>query len=261
MHSPSLQLLRAMRTSLTPASSRPLIPAHTAFLRPAPFPSLAPAPVHGYLNNSSSKLSYSNGGSNPGGSGSGSSSSHASRPSRIVHRAQPPKPQNHDRGPPSTEKTQTDFAELDVFGNIPAPATAIDACLDDGFHLDNGMKITGGDGVLLVGGEAFRWRPWEAFRRDDDSGGAVKKHQTNMVNEKGQFEVPEEVWGLLGLVWPRPGGFFLLFSTTFPLFPFSGLSLEKVCFRGVYMHLFTSDAYGAFMTVRSVGPLSNLTDA
>ncbi|KAJ9260124.1 DUF498 domain protein [Paecilomyces variotii] len=121
----------------------------------------------------------------------------ARRPSRIVPRAQPAKPQNRDRGPPSNEETQTDFGALNVFGNIPAPSTAIDACLDDGFHLDNGVKITGGDGVLLVGGEAFSWRPWEGYDKGDDKKGL-------MLNAKGQFEVPEEAWGLLSLVWPRP---------------------------------------------------------
>ncbi|KAJ9294178.1 hypothetical protein DTO271G3_7040 [Paecilomyces variotii] len=121
----------------------------------------------------------------------------ARRPSRIVPRAQPAKPQNRDRGPPSNEETQTDFGALNVFGNIPAPSTAIDACLDDGFHLDNGVKITGGDGVLLVGGEAFSWRPWEGYDKGDDKKGL-------MLNAKGQFEVPEEAWGVLSLVWPRP---------------------------------------------------------
>ncbi|KAJ9198764.1 hypothetical protein DTO166G4_3692 [Paecilomyces variotii] len=121
----------------------------------------------------------------------------ARRPSRIVPRAQPAKPQNRDRGPPSNEETQTDFGALNVLGNIPAPSTAIDACLDDGFHLDNGVKITGGDGVLLVGGEAFSWRPWEGYDKGDDKKGL-------MLNAKGQFEVPEEAWGLLSLVWPRP---------------------------------------------------------
>ncbi|KAJ9230720.1 hypothetical protein DTO169E5_8287 [Paecilomyces variotii] len=121
----------------------------------------------------------------------------ARRPSRIVPRAQPAKPQNRDRGPPSNEETQTDFGALNVFGNIPAPSTAIDACLDDGFHLDNGVKITGGDAVLLVGGEAFSWRPWEGYDKGDDKKGL-------MLNAKGQFEVPEEAWGLLSLVWPRP---------------------------------------------------------
>jgi len=46
--------------------------------------------------------------------------------------------------------------------------------------------------VLLVGGEAFAWCPWT---------GSGKR----LVNEKGQFEVEDEAWGLLGLVWPKPG--------------------------------------------------------
>lgn len=128
----------------------------------------------------------------------------ARRPARIVPRAQPAKPQNRDRGPRSSEDTQTDFGALNVFGNIPAPSTAIDACLDDGFHLDNGVKITGGDGVLLVGGESFSWRPWEAY--DDKRG-----DKAMMLNAKGQFEVPEEAWGLFSLVWPRPGTFLNLY--------------------------------------------------
>jgi len=80
-----------------------------------------------------------------------------------------------------------------VLGNTPAPSTSIDACLWDGFHLDSGVKITGGTGVLLVAGEAFAWRPWET------------KGDLKLVNEKGQWEVGDEAWGLLGLVWPKPG--------------------------------------------------------
>lgn len=57
------------------------------------------------------------------------------------------------------------------------------------------MKITGGDGCILVAGEVFAWRPWE--------GGAGK--MAGMINGKGQWEVEEDVWGVLGLVWPRPG--------------------------------------------------------
>jgi hypothetical protein len=85
-----------------------------------------------------------------------------------------------------------------VLGNIPTPATAVDACLDDGFHLDNGVKITNGDGVLLVAGESFAWRPWQLLKNTENP-------KRSMVNEKGQFELPEEAWGLLSLVWPRPG--------------------------------------------------------
>jgi NADH dehydrogenase [ubiquinone] 1 alpha subcomplex assembly factor 3 len=113
---------------------------------------------------------------------------HASAPST--------KPKSHDRGPPSPEDTQTDFGSLNVLGNTPAPSTSIDACLWDGFHLNSGLKIVGGSGVLLVAGEAFAWRPWEARAQE----GKVK-----IVNEKGQFEVEDEAWGLLGLVWPKPG--------------------------------------------------------
>lgn len=82
---------------------------------------------------------------------------------------------------------------MDVLGNTPPPTTAIDACLSDGFHLDNGVKIGGGSGCLLVGGEAFGWRPWEV------AGGG------GMVNKKGQWDVGDGAWGVLEVVWPKPG--------------------------------------------------------
>jgi hypothetical protein len=78
---------------------------------------------------------------------------------------------------------------------------AVDACLDDGFNLDNGMKIADGDGVLLVGGEAFAWRPWKGAHAPASGGG---ERLMGMINEKGQFEVAEQVWGLFRVVWPRP---------------------------------------------------------
>ncbi|OLN85503.1 NADH dehydrogenase [ubiquinone] 1 alpha subcomplex assembly factor 3 [Colletotrichum chlorophyti] len=86
----------------------------------------------------------------------------------------------------------TDFGEMDVLGNTPAPSTSIDACVWDGFHLNSGVKIMDGDGALLVGGEAFAWRPWDA------------KGEKKLINAKGQFELPAEAFGLLDLVWPRP---------------------------------------------------------
>jgi len=105
-------------------------------------------------------------------------------------------PKSHDRGPASSEDTQTDFGSLNVLGNTPAPSTSIDACLWDGFHLNSGVKIVGGRGVLLVAGEAFAWSPWEAKNGGE---GAL-----NLVNAKGQFDVEDEAWGLLSLVWPKP---------------------------------------------------------
>ncbi len=105
-----------------------------------------------------------------------------------------PKPKSHDRGPPSAEDTQTDFGALNVLGSTPIPSTSIDACLWDGFHLNSGVKITGGAGVLLVAGEAFSWRPWEA-----------RKGDLRLVNNKGQWDVEDGAWGLFELLWPKPG--------------------------------------------------------
>lgn len=104
-----------------------------------------------------------------------------------------------ERGPASQEDTRTDFGILDVLANSPPPSTAIDACLSDGFHFDNGVKITGGSGCLLIGGEAFTWQPWLAGNRP---GGSARGR---MINKKGQWDVEKEAWGLLELVWPKPG--------------------------------------------------------
>lgn len=111
-----------------------------------------------------------------------------------THRAYPSNPpKSTDRGPASTESTQTDFGNMDVFSNSPAPTASIDACTGDGFHLDNGVKISDGSGLLLVAGEAFRWRPWEAGGRG------------RLVNGRGQWDVGNGAWGILGAVWPKPG--------------------------------------------------------
>ena len=109
----------------------------------------------------------------------------------------PPNPQSTDRGPISKEDTQTDFGTMDVLGNTPAPMTSIDACLSDGFHLNNGVKIGGGNGCMLISGEAFSWRPWEASTES----------QGKLVNRKGQWDVGNESWGILETVWPKPGMF------------------------------------------------------
>ncbi|KAI1213526.1 uncharacterized protein F4807DRAFT_411496 [Annulohypoxylon truncatum] len=91
---------------------------------------------------------------------------------------------------------QTDFGALNVLADAPVPATSVDVCAPDGFHLNSGAKVVGGSGVLLVGGEAFTWQPWLAR-----GGGSGEKR---LVNRKGQWEVPNETFGLFGLVWPRP---------------------------------------------------------
>ena len=124
----------------------------------------------------------------------------------------PPAPLSKDRGPKSDEKTQTDFPTMDVFSQTPAPTTAIDVCMADGFSLNSGLKVTG-SGVLLLGGEAFKWRPWVRPGRkegtigagaagDDDKG--VISMGGKLQNNKGQWPVARHAWGILDLAWPKP---------------------------------------------------------
>lgn len=183
MHTPSPQLLRALRASISPR------PSISSIL-----------PTHHRPNHLFTPLRHN--------------SNNITRPARILPRAHPQKPRNVDRDPEATERTETDISSLNVLGNIPAPTTAIDACLDSGFQFNNGVNVTNGDGVLLVNGEAFSWRPWLGASGYGAGAGAEvedkKALMKKMVNAKGQFEVDEAVWGLLGLVWPRPGKFYVL---------------------------------------------------
>lgn len=121
-------------------------------------------------------------------------------------------PKSRDRGPKSDEDTQTDFGALNILSNTPVPTTAVDACMDDGFALDSGLKIAGA-GVLLVGGEAFKWRPWirdgrkegtigEGAAGDDSKG--VQSLGGKLQNAKGQWDVDRHAWGVLDLAWPKP---------------------------------------------------------
>lgn len=114
-------------------------------------------------------------------------------------------PKSRDRGPKSDEDTQTDFGALDVLRNTAAPATSIDATTSDGFALNNQMRVSG-CGLLLVGGEAFRWRPWvQGGKEGAVVEGADGSRTGRLTNAKGQWEVSEGSWGILELVWPKPG--------------------------------------------------------
>ncbi|KAI2637521.1 hypothetical protein GGS21DRAFT_511903 [Xylaria nigripes] len=109
----------------------------------------------------------------------------SSYPSASFH-ATPRRKNKEDESPP------TDFAALDVLGNTPAPSTIVDVCMSDGFKLNSGAKILDGSGVILVGGEAFAWRPW------------LLRGENRLLNTKGQWEIPNETLSLLSLLWPRP---------------------------------------------------------
>ncbi|QPC71520.1 hypothetical protein HYE68_002272 [Fusarium pseudograminearum] len=112
----------------------------------------------------------------------------SSRNQRLFH-AIPSR--RKDQQPPA-QPPPTNFSDLDVLGNTPAPSTSVDVCMYDGFGLNSGLTITGGNGVLLIDGEVFHWRPWEA------------KGSMNLINKKGQFELPPSAFALFDLLWPRP---------------------------------------------------------
>lgn len=61
---------------------------------------------------------------------------------------------------------------------------------------------------MLVGGEAFGWRPWEAefLGTGEEKGdyGLGVGNGKRLLNRKGQWDVGDDAWGLLGLVWPKP---------------------------------------------------------
>ncbi|KAK3340068.1 hypothetical protein B0H65DRAFT_528173 [Neurospora tetraspora] len=121
----------------------------------------------------------------------------------------------HNNEPIPDSPPTTDFGEMDMLGQTPIPSTAIDECFHDGFALNSGVQVTGGSGVLLVGGEVFEWRPWLLPVEGEGNKGMGEKgvvgkekgreQRRKLVNEKGQWDVPhEEQWGFLGRLWPRP---------------------------------------------------------
>ncbi|GAB1320832.1 NADH dehydrogenase [ubiquinone] 1 alpha subcomplex assembly factor 3 [Madurella fahalii] len=122
------------------------------------------------------------------------------------------RPLAHNREPVPDQPPPTDFGRMDVLGGAPVPATAVKTCHADGFSLQSGTRLAGGDGALLVGGEAFAWRPWLGDGAGGGGGGGSgmsgmgegKGRRRRLVNDKGQWEVGEEGFALLGVLWPRP---------------------------------------------------------
>jgi NADH dehydrogenase [ubiquinone] 1 alpha subcomplex assembly factor 3 len=81
-----------------------------------------------------------------------------------------------------------------------------------GFVFSNQLKVAG-CGVLLVGGEVFRWKPWlrpGSIGQEDEANDVMTG---KLLNEKGQWDVDVGSWGVLDLVWPKPGWCFHLRAT------------------------------------------------
>ena len=135
-------------------------------------------------------------------------------------------PTTSDRGPKSEEKTQTDFATMDIYASagIEEPATSIDACTLDGFHLNNGVITEGNRGVMLLGGEGFVWAPWNleggSTRTGMTSGTAAPKAKgpatptspfTPFLTRTSTLNFPPATLSLLSLLFPKPD--LLIFGT------------------------------------------------
>jgi NADH dehydrogenase [ubiquinone] 1 alpha subcomplex assembly factor 3 len=115
--------------------------------------------------------------------------------------------------------------------------------MDDGFALNNGLRITGA-GVMLVGGEAFRWRPWvrpgrkEGTIEEGAAGGDVKGVSSmsgKLKNAKGQWEADKMVWGALDLVWPKPD--LLILGTGPGILPLSPATRNDLTELGVRVEI------------------------
>jgi NADH dehydrogenase [ubiquinone] 1 alpha subcomplex assembly factor 3 len=152
---------------------------------------------------------------------------------------------SHDRGPKSDEDTQTDFGAMNILGNMRSPATSVDACVSDGFHLNNGLKTTGGSGVMLIGGEAFSWSPWE---------GTPSRKPAAMLSKVGTLDIGGSggAWGLLELLWPKPD--LLIVGTGGKIWPLSRETREYVNGLGVRIDVMdtgnASAAYNLLATER-----------
>lgn len=83
---------------------------------------------------------------------------------------------------------------MDVLRDFTAPATSIEMTMQEGFTLNNGQSVRDGSGLIMVGGDALKWRPWVA----------PNGVQGKLVNKKGQWEVDKAAWGALDLAWPKP---------------------------------------------------------
>ncbi|KAJ9616459.1 hypothetical protein H2200_000177 [Cladophialophora chaetospira] len=98
---------------------------------------------------------------------------------------------------------------MDIYASagVEEPATSIDACTPDGFHLNNGVVTGGGRGVMLVGGEGFVWSPWNLA----SSTSPTQQNFSQFIDARGLISFPSSSFGLLTLLYPKPD--LLIFGT------------------------------------------------
>lgn len=113
----------------------------------------------------------------------------------------------------------------------------------DGFALNSGLKVSG-SGVLLFGGEAFKWRPWIKEGRkegtmgagavgDDDKG--VSSPGGKLQNSRGQLDIDRQAWGVLDLAWPKPD--LLILGTGKSIMPLSPQTRRHINDLGIRVEI------------------------
>ncbi|EPS44409.1 hypothetical protein H072_1601 [Dactylellina haptotyla CBS 200.50] len=95
----------------------------------------------------------------------------------------PPKAGPKERGNDPNEV----FTDMNVLSGVPPPASAVEIVYDNGFLLNNGMRLMGKDGIIIVHNEAFNWLSHKAARVHN-----------------GVLELDDELWGILDVVAPKP---------------------------------------------------------
>ncbi|KAL1384476.1 hypothetical protein HDK64DRAFT_33376 [Phyllosticta capitalensis] len=146
-------------------------------------------------------------------------------------------PRTTDRGPASKETTQTDFGALDVLASMPPPTTAIDATHPDGFSLNSGIEVAGA-GVLLYGGEAFKWRPWVRDGSDEDGGqqDSSPPNSRTLRDASGMlWECGRRAWGVLDVAWPKPD--LLIIGTGATIVPISPATRRHINDLGIRLEV------------------------
>jgi NADH dehydrogenase [ubiquinone] 1 alpha subcomplex assembly factor 3 len=106
---------------------------------------------------------------------------------------------------------------MDIFASSQTaePAQSIDACTAEGaFHLSNGTRTPERTGVMLLGGEAFLWRPWNSVPESEGEGkgegrdGRGKENEARrgeaLLDKRGMLVLPPTTLGLLASMYPRP---------------------------------------------------------
>lgn len=96
--------------------------------------------------------------------------------------------------PPNTEKGTTTWGNLDLLGGLAAPVFGIESAFDDGFAFSSGVKVEDGSGVFLWQNQCFKWRPAE-------KGSEVEARAL----KTGVLELEDDVWGMLDVLYPKPG--------------------------------------------------------